>query len=78
MGKFSKIFNYISKEDLKRAHEQKVCVEKLESERIKEERRQGLTIQSAIHNGFNQAFRAIIDANTTTLIAAIVLFILFC
>ena len=40
MGKFSRIFNYISKEDLKRAHEQKVRVEKLESERIEEERKE--------------------------------------
>ena len=40
MGKFSRIFNYISKEDLKRVHEQKVRVEKLESERIKEERKE--------------------------------------
>jgi len=40
MGKFSKIFNHISKEDLKRTHEQKVRVEKLESERIEEERKE--------------------------------------
>jgi len=40
MGKFSRIFNYISKEDLKRVHEQKVRVEKLESERIEEERKE--------------------------------------
>lgn len=40
MGKFSKIFHHISKEDLKRVHEQKVRVEKLESERIKEERKE--------------------------------------
>ena len=40
MGKFSKIFNHISKEDLKRVHEQKVRVQKLENERIEEERKE--------------------------------------
>jgi len=40
MGKFSRIFNHISKEDLKRVHEQKVRVQKLESERIEEERKE--------------------------------------
>jgi len=38
MGKFSKIHHYISKEDLKRVHEQKVRAKKLESERIEEEK----------------------------------------
>ena len=40
MGKFSKIYHHISKEDLKRVHEQKVCVQKLKSERIDEERKE--------------------------------------
>ena len=38
MGKFSRIHHYISKEDLKRVHEQKVRAKKLESERIEEEK----------------------------------------
>ena len=37
MGKFSKIYHHINKEDLKKVHEQKVLVQKLESERIEEE-----------------------------------------
>ena len=38
MGKFSRIYHHISKEDLKRVNEQKVLAKKLESERIEEER----------------------------------------
>lgn len=44
-------------------------------ERIKEERRTGKTLRSAVDAGFHKAFRAIIDANITTLIAAVVLLI---
>ncbi|PPR29125.1 MAG: hypothetical protein CFH31_00648 [Alphaproteobacteria bacterium MarineAlpha9_Bin1] len=43
-------------------------------ERIREELRSGRSIISAIDNGFKQALRTIIDANTTTLIAAVILF----
>jgi preprotein translocase subunit SecD len=43
-------------------------------ERIKEEKRNGQTLKGAISNGFTRAFRTILDANITTLIAAIVLF----
>ncbi|GAA0792431.1 protein translocase subunit SecD [Marinobacterium sediminicola] len=43
-------------------------------ERIKEELRNGLPVQSAIHAGFSRAFTTILDANITTLIAAVILF----
>ena len=43
-------------------------------ERIKEELRNGLTPQAAIHSGYEKAFSTIADANITTLIAAIVLY----
>ncbi|RAP32764.1 protein translocase subunit SecD [Candidatus Marinamargulisbacteria bacterium SCGC AG-410-N11] len=43
-------------------------------ERIKEERKNGLTLIASINAGFNQAYITILDANITTLIAAIVLF----
>ena len=43
-------------------------------ERIKEELRNGLSPQAAIHSGYEKAFSTIADANITTLIAAIVLF----
>ncbi len=43
-------------------------------ERIREEIRNGVTPQAAIHAGYDKAFSTIIDANVTTLIAAIVLF----
>lgn len=42
--------------------------------RIREELANGLTPQQAIHEGYNRAFVAIIDANITTLIAAVILF----
>jgi preprotein translocase subunit SecD len=42
-------------------------------ERMKEERRTGKTLRAAVDAGFHKAFRAIIDANITTLIAAVVL-----
>ena len=43
-------------------------------ERIKEELQTGRTMRTAIEAGFERAFRAILDANVTTLIAAAVLF----
>ncbi|MBD3309243.1 protein translocase subunit SecD [candidate division KSB3 bacterium] len=43
-------------------------------ERIKEERRRGKTLRSAVENGFTRAHLTILDANLTTLIAAVVLF----
>jgi len=43
-------------------------------ERIREEIREGKTIQQAIHQGYDAAFSTIIDANITTLIAALILF----
>jgi protein-export SecD/SecF family membrane protein len=43
-------------------------------ERIKEELQTGRTMRTAIEAGFDRAFRAILDANVTTLIAAAVLF----
>lgn len=43
-------------------------------ERIKEEIRNGLSPQAAIHSGYEKAFSTIADANITTLIAAIVLY----
>ena len=43
-------------------------------ERIKEELRDGNTIQGSIKSGYEKAFSTIADANVTTLIAAVVLF----
>ncbi len=43
-------------------------------ERIKDELRSGRTPRSAMEGGFQRAFRAILDANITTLIVTIVLF----
>ncbi|SIQ61310.1 protein translocase subunit SecD [Marinobacterium stanieri] len=43
-------------------------------ERIKEELKNGQPVQSAIHSGFARAFTTILDANVTTLIAAVILF----
>ncbi len=43
-------------------------------ERIREELRTGVAIQTAIDSGYNKAFSTIADANITTLIAAVVLF----
>lgn len=45
-------------------------------ERIKEELKNGKTLRASIDSGFARAFRAILDANVTTLIAAGVLFYL--
>ncbi|MBA6391711.1 protein translocase subunit SecD [Colwellia sp. BRX10-3] len=43
-------------------------------ERIREEMRAGKSIQQSIHQGYDAAFSTIIDANITTLIAALILF----
>jgi preprotein translocase subunit SecD len=43
-------------------------------ERIKEELRRGRTVKSAIEAGFGKALSSILDANVTTLIAALFLF----
>jgi len=43
-------------------------------ERIKEELALGKTIKTAVEAGYNNAMRAIIDSNLTTLIAGIVLY----
>lgn len=46
------------------------------NERIREELRLGMSPQASIHAGYSRAFATIIDANTTTLIVAMVLFAL--
>jgi len=43
-------------------------------ERIREEIREGKSVQQAIHQGYDAAFSTIIDANITTLIAALILY----
>ena len=43
-------------------------------ERIREELANGSTPQASIHAGYDKAFSTIVDANVTTLIAAVVLF----
>lgn len=43
-------------------------------ERIKDELRKGKTLHAAVGSGFQRAFKAILDANVTTLIATVVLF----
>ena len=43
-------------------------------ERIREERRNGNSPQASIHLGYDRALSTIVDANITTLIAAVVLF----
>ncbi|MBX3530766.1 MAG: protein translocase subunit SecDF [Rhizobiaceae bacterium] len=45
-------------------------------ERVREERRQGRSIISSLDSGFKQATSTIVDANLTTLIAAVILFYL--
>jgi len=42
--------------------------------RIKEELKNGLPVQSAIHAGYERAFQTIFDANITTLLVAVILF----
>ena len=43
-------------------------------ERIREELREGSSVQQAIHKGYDAAFSTILDANITTLIAALILY----
>ncbi|MEQ6916381.1 protein translocase subunit SecD [Halomonas aquatica] len=43
-------------------------------ERIREELRTGLSVQQAIHAGYERAFTSIVDANITTLLVALILF----
>ena len=45
-------------------------------ERIREERAKGASLRMAINNGFSRAFTTIVDANVTTLITAVVLYII--
>ncbi len=45
-------------------------------QRMREELGKGLTVRSAMKNGFKKAFSAILDGNITTLIAAFVLFLM--
>ncbi len=42
--------------------------------RIKEELKNGVPVQSAIHAGYERAFETIFDANITTLLVAVILF----
>ncbi|WP_094107276.1 protein translocase subunit SecD [Lonsdalea populi] len=44
------------------------------NERIKEELKNGRTVQQAIHEGYKGAFSSIVDANVTTLITAVILY----
>lgn len=44
------------------------------NERIREELRNGMSPQAAIHAGYDRALSSIVDANVTTLIVAIILF----
>ncbi len=44
------------------------------NERIKEELKNGRSVQQAIHEGYNGAFSSIVDANLTTLITAVILY----
>lgn len=44
------------------------------NERIKEELKNGRSIQQAIHEGYKGAFSSIVDANLTTLITAVILY----
>ncbi|WP_417378488.1 protein translocase subunit SecD [Gimesia sp.] len=45
-------------------------------ERIREEKTRGSSLRMAINNGFSRAFTTIVDANLTTLIVAVVLYII--
>lgn len=45
-------------------------------ERIREERNRGSSLRIAIQNGFGRALSAIVDANVTTLITAVVLYMI--
>ncbi len=43
-------------------------------ERIREEKRKGKTLRQAVKNGYDRAFRTIVDANVTTLLTAAILY----
>jgi len=43
-------------------------------ERIREEQQKGLSLTTAVRNGYQRAFRAIVDANITTFITAAILY----
>jgi len=45
-------------------------------ERIREETERGSSLRMSIHNGFSRAFTTIVDANVTTLITAVVLYMI--
>lgn len=45
-------------------------------ERMREEQLKGSSLRMSIHNGFSKALSAIVDSNVTTLITAVVLYIL--
>ncbi|TIL64125.1 MAG: protein translocase subunit SecDF, partial [Mesorhizobium sp.] len=45
-------------------------------ERVREENRQGRSIVQSMDSGFKQALATVVDANVTTLIAAVILFFL--
>jgi SecD/SecF fusion protein len=45
-------------------------------ERMREEQRRGSSLRMSIRNGFSKAFSTIIDANLTTLLTAVILFII--
>lgn len=45
-------------------------------ERIREETQRGASLRMAIHNGFDKAFAAIFDSNITTLITAVILYLI--
>jgi len=47
-------------------------------ERIREELRKGKTVKASVDNGYSRAIITILDANLTTLIAALVLWLWFC
>ena len=45
-------------------------------ERIREEQRRGASLRMSIQNGFDRAFTTIVDANVTTLITAVILYMI--
>lgn len=45
-------------------------------ERIREEQTKGSSLRMAIQNGFDKAFTTIVDANVTTLITAVILYVI--
>jgi SecD/SecF fusion protein len=45
-------------------------------ERMREEQRRGASLRMSIRNGFSKAFSTIVDANLTTLLTAVILFII--